>query len=210
MLPLVEGGRQPINLIDVRNVAAALEQALVCEQADGQRMFVTDGGDATWQDLVDELAPLADECPPWPTISRGQAAALAGEEGLLAATRRAAGRILRLEEVKTIVKSEEALAKAYRRVGDRFRTLPSWVQHRLLSLTEPRRQRPSTGLQANHSARLVQHQLRGVRHSIARAEAVLGYAPAYDFKASMASYRAWYAEMHGHGGRFWDLYRQLL
>lgn len=209
-LPLVQGGGQPINLVDVRNVAAALEQALVCEQADGQRMFVTDGGDATWQDLVNELAPLADECPPWPTLSREQAAALTAQEGLLVAARRTAGRILQLQEVKTIVKNEEALASAYRRVGTRFRTLPSWVQHRLLSLSEPRGLRPSTRLQAHHSARLVQHQLRGVRHSIARAEAVLGYAPAYDFKASMASYRAWYAEMHGHGGRFWDLYRQLL
>jgi nucleoside-diphosphate-sugar epimerase len=208
-LPLVEGGRQPVNLVDVRNVAAALEQALVCDQADGQRMFVTDGGEITWQDLIDELAPLADDWPPWPTLSREQAAALTRDEGLLAAARRAAGRMVQLEEIKSIVKREEALAKAYRRVADRFRTLPSWVQHRLLSLTRPRGQ-PSGGLQANLSARLVQHQLRGVRHSIARAEAVLGYAPAYDFKASMASYRAWYAEMHGQGGSFWDLYRQLM
>ena len=209
-LPLVAGGRQPINLVDVRNVAAALERALVCEQADGQRMFVTDGGAVTWQDLVGELAPLADELPPLPTLSLEQAAASLREEGLLAAARRTAGRILQLEEVKTIVKSEEELAKAYRRVGARFRALPSWLQHRLLALTRPRGRRPASGPQATHSARLVQHQLRGVRHSIARAEAVLGYAPAYDFKASMASYRAWYAEMHGHGGRFWDLYRQLL
>ena len=132
------------------------------------------------------------------------------EEGLLAAARRTTTRILQLEEVKTIVKSEEALAKAYRRLGDQFRALPDWLQRQLLSLAGMYGKHASVGSQANYSARLVLHQLRGVRHSTETANAVLGSTSAYDFGASMASYRAWYAEMYGHGGRFWDLYRQLL
>lgn len=209
-LPLVEGGAQPINLIDTRNVAAALERALVCPRTDGQRMFVTDGGEVTWRRLVDELMPLADGSPPLPTISREQAMTMTRQEGLLAAARRTTTRILQLEEVKTIVKSEEALAKAYRRLGDRFRASPDWLQRQLLSLTGMYGRHASVGSQASYSARLVLHQLRGVRHSTARANAVLGATSAYDFGASMASYRDWYRKMYGHGGPFWDLYRQLL
>lgn len=209
-LPLVEGGAQPINLVDARNVAHAIERALVCARADGQRMFVTDGGEVTWRHLIDELMPLADGCPPLPTISRGQASALTHEEGLFAATKRAVARVLRLEDVKTIVKSEKSLANVYRRLGDRFRALPSRVQRQLLSLAGLDGAKPSPGYQANYSARLVLHQLRGVRHSTETANAVLGATSEYDFRASMQSYRAWYAEMYGYGGPFWDLYRQLL
>jgi nucleoside-diphosphate-sugar epimerase len=209
-LPLVEGGRQPVNLVDARNVAVALEQALVCKEADGRRLFVTDGEDITWRDLVDELAPLAEQGPPWPSLSRAQAAALTRKVGLLTAARRAAGRILQLEEVKAIVGSEEALARASGRLKKSFPTLSGWVQQPSRSSIGRRGAVPAAGTPSTPSVKLIRHQLRGVRHSIARAEAVLGYAPAYGFRSSMASYRAWYAEMYGHGGSFWDLHRQLL
>jgi nucleoside-diphosphate-sugar epimerase len=208
-LPLVDDGTQPINLIDARNVAAALERALVCPPTNGHRMFVTDGGEVTWRQLVDELMPLAEGCPPLPTISREQAMAMTRQEGLLAAAKRTTARILQLEEVKAIVKSEEALAKAYRRLSDRFRASPDWLRRQLLSLTGIGKHAPVAS-RPNYSARLVLHQLRGVRHSTARADAVLGSTSVYDFTTSMESYRAWYAEMYGYGGRFWDLYRQLL
>lgn len=209
-LPLVEGGAQPVNLVDARNVAVALERALVCSRADGRRMFVTDGGEPTWRDLVDALMPLAEPCSPLPSITRQQAAALTAEESLFAATKRAAIRITQLDEVKKIIKSEKAVADTYRRLAARVQTSPRWLQHRLMAFAGPGR--PATAgasSQPTYSSRLILHQLRGVRHSIDLARTELGYVPAYDFEASMASYRTWYATMYGYAGPFWDLYRRL-
>jgi nucleoside-diphosphate-sugar epimerase len=206
-LPLVEGGTQPINLIDARNLAVALERALVCRRADARRMFVTDGSECTWRQLVDALMPLAQPCPPLSAMTRQQATALTAEGSLTMATRRAIARVLQLDEVRAIVKNERPLANTYSRLVDRIEASPRWLQDRLMALAQ--RLIIDAPQQPAYSLRLVKHQLRSVRHSINMAERELGYVPAFDFEASMTTYRTWYATMYGYGGPFWDLYRRL-
>ena len=65
---LVEEGRMPINIVDVENLAYAIELALTAERVDGSRMFVTDGDAITWRDFTDQLAPLIDRARPLPTM----------------------------------------------------------------------------------------------------------------------------------------------
>ncbi len=209
-LPLVEEGGQPVNLIDVRNLAVALERALVGGRADGGRIFVTDGGKCTWRDLVDALMPLAEPCPPLPAMTRQQATALTGEGSLIAATRRAVARILQLDEVRAIAKNERHLANTYSRLVDRIHASPRWLRDRLIALAEPGHlETADASQQPAYSSRLIEHQLRSVRHSIDLAKSELGYVPASDFQTNMTTYRTWYTTMYGYGGPFWDLYRRL-
>ena len=55
-LALVEGGELPCSLVDVQNLAQAIERALLCPVADGRRLFVTDGDARTWRALVVRLS----------------------------------------------------------------------------------------------------------------------------------------------------------
>ncbi len=210
-LPLVEGGRMPINLVDVRNVAVALELALFCEQADGKRIYITDGGEPTWHDLVEGLSPLVLDAEPLDEISIDEAQRLLQvNEWRITAIKRAAHWVLGLEKVREIVRQDPILAVDYRRMVAKYHVLPDWIHKWLESIA---RQAPAAGGgvgKRRYSSRLIEHQLRNDRRSIDRAREILGYSPHVDMKQSLADYCRWYASVHGLDGPFADLYGELV
>ena len=208
---LVEGGRMPINLVDVRNVAAALQLALFCEQADGKRIYITDGGEPTWRDLVEGLRPLVCDMGPLDKISLDEAERLVDVSGgRIAGIKRVAHRVLSLAEVRKAVRQEATLVMDYRRMVAKYQALPRWARKRLISLT---RQTPkAAGHNGNprYSSRLIKYQLRNVRRSIDRAREILGYSPIFDMRQSLADYCHWYASLRGQNGPFDDLYHEMI
>jgi predicted dehydrogenase/nucleoside-diphosphate-sugar epimerase len=73
-LALVDNGKMPINVVDVENLCHTIELALCVDSADGRRMFITDGDEITWQNLTDELMPLAEIAAPLPSFARSEIA----------------------------------------------------------------------------------------------------------------------------------------
>src|SRR5262249_16240853 len=69
-LLLLDDGEGVINLVDVHNLCHAIELALDrCSNA-ARRMFITDGEDTTWRQVIDALLPVCGTTVDIPRISR--------------------------------------------------------------------------------------------------------------------------------------------
>jgi nucleoside-diphosphate-sugar epimerase len=209
---LVEGGTLPVVLGDVANIAHALELALHCDEADGTRIFINDGGQPTWAQLAEALLPLAGRTDPLPSISREDAAQqISGGTGGLKAHLATLRSIAGLEAVKNIVKTNHDLTREFRSMRARYEGLPGWAAKPLSSLLKGEDGAAAAGRPGpTYDPRFLLHQLRGVRHRIDKAQRVLGYEPPYSFDASMEAFTAWYETIQGYGGESWELYRELL
>lgn len=211
-LPLVDGGSLPVDLADVRNIVHAIELALTCDRTDGKRIFITDGGEPTWKDLTDELSPAAPGHPPLDSITRDEALELTTVTGTkFGAAKTVAGQILKLGDVKQIVKDDEIVRKEFLKLRTRYGSLPGWLRKRIDRVATPSGGGGGGGGShlRKYSSLMALHQLRGIRRSLDRAHEVLGYEPVHDLRSSTADYAKWYAELHGHTGPFKELYVEL-
>src|SRR5262249_44677499 len=78
---VLDGGNTPCNLVDVNNLAHAVDLALGRGPADGSRLFITDEGRITWADVLRELEPLTGVArTQWRDISRADLTALRDSE----------------------------------------------------------------------------------------------------------------------------------
>lgn len=195
-LPLVDAGDTPVSTVDVGNLAHAIVQALKSDVADGRRLFVTDPGRVTWGDMVAELARLAPGFPPPAAIDRATLArmrdALAEPTPSLgkAAARLASG------ELRQVLARDPWWAG---RLGDLKKLvlgLPPAIATPLKSALSSPASVPRRSPWAHINTRVAAQQLRGVAHSSAAAEAVIGYRPPYSFAQSMAAFRRWRAASH--------------
>jgi nucleoside-diphosphate-sugar epimerase len=59
------------------------------------------------------------------------------------------------------------------------------------------------------NARLCAQQLRGVKHSCAKAKKIMGYQPVVSFADSMEAFRRWYQTTHHMNSAYWDLLKRL-
>jgi nucleoside-diphosphate-sugar epimerase len=206
-LVLVDEGGTAVNWVDVRNLVHAIEKAFTCDQADGKRIFVTDGEETTWRDTVEALAPLAEREPPLPSVS--------GEEARRMAPPEVRRRLSVIRSFKHLVSSDvrQAMRKdpIFEKVDGTLRGLvPRILENPIrLWLSGPTRVAKIDG-RGPVNARLVETQLRGVRHGCAKAREVLGYEPPYTFAESMRIFSAWYRAFQGMDRESWPLIRELL
>jgi nucleoside-diphosphate-sugar epimerase len=209
-LALVEAGELPCSLVDVENLALAIERALLCEVADGSRVFVTDDDTRSWRDLVARLAPLAENPPAPPAISREEARTLTADpapRASLAGTLRTLGSVVAGPNARALVAADPLLGPVYRRVID---SVPDAAKRRLRSLAGGGRQSPPAAPRpARHDLHLLGVQLRAVRHDCSAARTVLGYRPALGFDTSMDAFERWYRITHGFGTPSWAALRAL-
>jgi nucleoside-diphosphate-sugar epimerase len=211
---LVEGGAGPCNLVDVENLAHAVTRALECERADGTRTFVTDGGDATWRDVAEALAPLAGSRGPFPSLSRAEAAKRTrGSGGWIALLGRdtlgRTARFLVSSEVRDVLRRDPAFETAEAAARRLAARLPGGLADRLKSSVSSSRMAGLGDGRPAYSAHLLRQQLRTVRHSCGKAARELGYAPPHTFAESMAAFRAWYTAHHDYDEEFMPLARAL-
>jgi nucleoside-diphosphate-sugar epimerase len=199
----VDGGVHPLVLADVNNVCRAIELAIHAPGVDGERMFINDGGRLDWRQFIERVAPLAgvrvEEIPDIPERSLG-----ASSKRRLS-LRAAATQIIALPEVKAILRrtslaGDGALAKRAK-----------WLLKRgPLSASRPTTRRESSHEPAQPPvAGLWRQQVRKVPHSIARAEAMIGYRPEVSFEGSMDAFERWYSDTHQYGTEYWELARRV-
>ncbi len=210
---LVGEGTGPCNLIDVRNLCHAVELALDISgiALDGKRMFVTDGGRATWNEVVEELSELVSvNVKEVRRIERAEFLLLTGKSAAKK-TASVTGSIRHLvsSDVRAALRKDPLLAKVDRAARSAVAMLGSGMESRLrLGIEGPTpvsRPDPYADLKVG----LCAQQLREVRHLNERAERMLGFNPPLSFKQSMADFRAWYRRMHGMDTSFWPISARL-
>ena len=206
---LLENGRGPCNLVDVDNLALAVELALDKGTSDPTRLFITDGEATTWRDVIDALMPLTGRSDAPPIISRE---ALQGAHTEAPAARASLFRSLKhlvSSDVRAALRKDPIWASADGLIRRSAAALGPGMEDRLrLSIEGPLPVRRSSGADALN-LRLSSQQLRAVRHSCARAEKLLGYRPIYSFAQSMDAYRNWYRILHRMDGPDWAILKEL-
>lgn len=206
-LALVEGGRMPLNIVDVENLCYAIELALTAERVDGKRMFVTDGEGITWRDFADRLAPLAGLSEPLPSVPADEVACPP------AARRASLGRSiahLASSEVRDALGRDPLIGKAEQQAHALVARLPDgWRERLRLAIDGPIRVEKAP-TRPRFGSRYMEQQLRGVAHRNERAVRLLGYSPIVEFDDSMTRFCDWYAATTGVGTASWPLAAQLL
>ncbi|MEX2185529.1 MAG: NAD-dependent epimerase/dehydratase family protein [Pirellulales bacterium] len=205
-LPLVGNGDAACVLVDVVNLAAAIELAFDHGAGEGQRIFINDDEETTWRDVVDALLPLVPDAPLVASISEDEARRFVSRQREGYSVAQAARRIAGLAELKRIVKQTPTLLRWARRCRDWSKYGPKRMQRRSGSgSAESTSQSPPL-------SRLAGQQMRGVRHRCDLARSQLGYRPELTFADSMATFRRWYEAYCGFGGEegrlLWQLHRQ--
>jgi nucleoside-diphosphate-sugar epimerase len=208
-LALVDGGQTPCDLVDVQNLAKAIELALSSKNADGTRLFVTDDEEITWRDIADALAPLADRDVPLPSITRTEARALtaAGEQRPLSIS--CSVRHLLSGDVRRVLREDPLLASLESLVRKTVSTLPKALEDNVRRWMSGPVQVPKIHGDPTYDERFLIHQLQGVRHVCDKAKSYLGYQPAVSFTDSMRIFRSWYAAAYDRQTDYWPLLREL-
>jgi nucleoside-diphosphate-sugar epimerase len=207
---VLEAGGAVCNLIDVNNLARAIELGLDHCSSRSPRLFVTDDEDITWRQVIDGLSPLYGDLPEPPSIERIELERL--RDAL-----NAKPKVNIIRSLKHLVSSDIRAALRRDPLWARVDTaLRSSVAKLGLALEDKIRlsiegpmvvQKHSS--KPNINIRLSAQQLRGVRHSSAVAKRTINYAPQYSFTDSMAAYRAWYRNHTGRNTPMWSLAQYL-
>jgi nucleoside-diphosphate-sugar epimerase len=201
---LVAGGASPCNLVDVQNLTNAIMLGLVCESADGTRLFITDDEETTWADVAQALTPLTENLPQVAAITRETAIAMQLSE---IERRRPSPiemiRFLARAQVRGVLRRDPLLEKCERYVRNGVTLLPRKALDYLRMWINGPIRVEKTGRQSPYDASLCRIQLREVRHRCDRAKALLGYSPFYTFANSMEVFRSWYDTMYGCGSSGW-------
>jgi len=205
---LVEEGISICNLVDVRNLAEAIVLALERGDADGTRIFVTDDEPTTWGQVAAELAPLAGQSLPLPSIDRQDATRLAIEAAEARFSLMQSLKHLFSADVRRALRADPLFSTAELLGARILGHLPEATVARVRrALRKPRAVAEEVG--CRYDGRLLQHQLRGVRHHCTRARAELRYVPPVTFSQSMEAFRSWYESLYGWRSGSWKLLRHL-
>jgi nucleoside-diphosphate-sugar epimerase len=207
---LVDGGGLGCNLVDVQNLAQAIELGLFCEVGDGKRIFVTNDEPTTWRDIADALVPLVSGDGGVPSISEDEGRQLArAATAPPRSTLSTLGRVVSSQETKALLREVALARRLYGIAQATTRWLPGAMRERIDAAMRPPIRIERGTVSPDYDARLCGLQLRGVIHSCARARAVLGYRPEVSFARSMAVFRRWYEATHGWGSDFAALFQEL-
>ena len=203
---LVDGGDRPCCLVDVVNVAHALELAMSCDNPDGRRMFINDAEPTTWREVIDGLMPLNDGCDRPRSLTEVEARKHIdhADRSGITSVRGVVKGVLGNPHTRELIKKNALLSGAFRTARSASEKLPRKVRVRL-----SRKHVAKKSDTASYDGKLSLHQLRGVHHSCARAKDKLGYEPEVTFARSMEVFRAWYEATHCYGSEFWPLLREL-
>jgi len=210
-LALVDGGDAVINLVDVQNLAQAIELALSCATADAQRLFVNDDAGTTWRQFTSPLVDLAGRPKPLPSISRDEASGWLGSVKTAPSTLgRRMKRLIASHQVRTILQEDPLITKLFQLTRSGIRFLPGSARERLDGILRPPKRRRPRAVHPAFDERLCRLQLRGLRHACDRAREVLGYRPEVSFAGSMEAFQAWYRTTNGWGAEYAPLFEELL
>jgi nucleoside-diphosphate-sugar epimerase len=206
---LLDDGKAPCNLVDVSNLAHAIELALNRGGADGKRMFVTDDGETTWHDVIEGLASVSEPTEPVPGITREELSRLRRDDGKPSLSLVQSLRHLVSRDVRAAMRRDPLWAKVEQALLRSVTRLGKGVEEQLRLSTAGPLPIPKVNSGPQYHVQLCVEQLRGVRHASDLAKQELGYKPLHTFTASMRAFCAWYRSQHGMDTGSWDLLKQL-
>jgi len=199
---LVDNGSYPCNIVDINNLCQAIELALIVNNGDGKRIFITNGDNYTWKDLAIKATMVAGvEFDKIPTISAQQALSL-GEEKL--SLYRFTKNVLELQDVRNLAErtallKNKLILKIAKKIWHLIRNQesnPQAIQEELTIITKT--------LNVN----LCRQQLRGIRHKIDKANQVLNYNPTVNSFESFLIFEDYYKKLYGFNTEYWEIMNQ--
>ena len=188
-LRLLAAGSAPCVLVDVSNLAFAIELVLDKGGSEATRYFVTDDSRTTWQNVIEGLAPLNSNAELPPEISRGELEA-AGRSANRPQQASPLHAIMHLvsSDVRAALRKDPLWLKADQLVRRTVAALGNRVEDKLRLSIEGPLHPPDRAHEQQYDVRLSAQQLRNVFHSCDRARRELGYHPLVSFTESMSAF----------------------
>lgn len=206
---LVDDGKLPCNLVDVSNLAYAIELALDKGTANGKRMFVTDDEETTWRDVIEGLAPAAELPGPVPVITREELLRLRMAYSKPSLSVMQSLKHTVSHDVRVALRRDPLWAKVEQALGQSVARLGKVVEERLRGAIAGPPPIPKVHRGPQYNMHVCLQQLRGVRHACNLVKQELAYKPPYTFAASMQAFCTWYRSQHGMDTGSWDLLKLL-
>ncbi len=188
---IVDGGRNPCNLVYVDNLVEAILLALWKPEAVGEVFFVTDPAVVTWEQCIRDHAALAGV-----EVARVAATALVPprQEHILRDSLRALPHVLADRDLRHVLARIPVVRRAERLLYSWFQSLPEETRQGIrLSLRGPQRvQRNGAGERQFFSDEtLIAAQERAVAHSSDKARRLLGYTAPVSYDEAMRLTEQW-------------------
>jgi nucleoside-diphosphate-sugar epimerase len=206
---LLEDGSAPCVLVDVQNLCHAIELALDDASTEVQRLFVTDDEDTTWRQVVEGLLPLLDsgflvESTSQLALSEAGASVNSSSFSIVRSLKH-----LVSSSVREALRNDPLWARVDRQLRKSVTYLGSAMEEKLRLAIEGNLPVPRPPKGRTINANLCAQQLRGVRHSCAKAKKSIGYQPVFSFADSMEAFRRWYQATRHMNSAYWDLLKRL-
>jgi nucleoside-diphosphate-sugar epimerase len=205
----VDDGAGPCNTVDVFNLAHAIDLAMRGTVVDGRRLFVTDAEETTWRDLVEPLRLVVPTVFAPRSVGREEAQRLTRTAPARPASLGRSLRHLVSSDVREALRKDPLLAKADMALRKTVARLGPGTEDKLRMAVEGPRKVAKQGDPNGVDTALLTMALREVRHSCARAQAELGYAPVLTVAQSMDAFVRWVRDTRGMDDRDWLLGREL-
>jgi nucleoside-diphosphate-sugar epimerase len=196
-MALVDNGARPCNVVDVCNLAHAIELALAPGPSDGRRLFITDDQPTTWREVLAGLLPMLDGPVAIREISSEELLRLRDAPTKRTPSFRRSLLHLISSDVRHALRKDPLWARVDTAVRRSARILGKEFDAKVRLSLEGPAAIPRRIAGPALDVRLCAQQLRTVTHSCARAKEQLGYQPLYSLDQSMAAFRRCYAELHG-------------
>ncbi|MEE9312259.1 MAG: NAD-dependent epimerase/dehydratase family protein, partial [Planctomycetota bacterium] len=195
---LVEDGELPCNLVDVDNVCHAIELAISAKKSIQGRVFLTNGDNYTWKALATNASEFfGNNSHDFPRIQRRDVRE-SSEKPL--PLRSVAQKVL--SDPETIGQLKRTRLANYRKLLRVLKAVRRMVGSKASATISTSNQQQSSEFDPD----LLRQQLRGVRHSICKAQKELNYEPLIDSTRSYSRYAECFRFEHGYDGPFRELY----
>ena len=202
---LVDNGKYPCNLIDVNNLCEAIVLSLHAENSDGKRIFVTNNDDFTWLDFAQCASKIANKnLDSIPRISAQEARDL--KVGYLS-FKELMIKIIKSNEVKTHLNNSVI----------RHNKMYYYILQQLVKVSKIFKKKATDIIVVQHKSTktnnlniwLCQQQLRGVRHSIKKAETSIGFQPKMNSYQSFELFEKYLTSLYAVNTEYSDLIEKL-
>jgi nucleoside-diphosphate-sugar epimerase len=190
-LAILDGGKNPCNLVYVDNLVEATLLSLWKPGAVGETFFVTDGGSLTWEQCLNDHAALLGV-----TLPRINTADLASpkRERFVRDSLRALPRVMLSGELRSVLRQIPAIRSVEGALYSGFQSIPDAIQQNIRRRVSGPRTIAKNGLSESRPFtrdNIFDAQARTVAHSSEKARRLLDYVAPVSYHDGMALTEQW-------------------
>jgi nucleoside-diphosphate-sugar epimerase len=188
-IAIVDGGRNPCNLVYVDNLVEMVLLALWKPEAVGQTFFATDSTHVTWDKCLSDHAAILGRS--LPRVSVRDLVPAAHERPLRDSLRILPG-VVFSKDFREALRRVPLIFKLEQFMQQRFESLPARTQQSIrLRIHGPERRDARSKPRFDATDGVLAGQARKVAHSSEKARALLGYSAIVSYEEGMALTREW-------------------